>query len=66
MLVAGSNSRLLQQFLQGSAGLLTAGLQQRLSGDHEALIAGFDVCDDFPQGCPEQPFCPVPVDRVAY
>jgi hypothetical protein len=66
MLFAGSNSGLLQKRLQGSAGLLTAGLQQWFPGNQYALITGFNVCDHVLQGCPQQPFCPVSLDRVAY
>jgi hypothetical protein len=46
--------------------LLTAGLQQWFPGNQYALITGFNVCDHVLQGCPQQPFCPVSLDRVAY
>jgi len=65
MLVAGSDSSFLQQSFQRSTGLLTAGLQQRLPGNQKALIAGFDICDQIPQGGPEQPFGPVSLNRIA-
>jgi hypothetical protein len=66
MLVAGSNSGFLEQFLYCSTGLLTAGSKQRSSGNQDALVTGFDICDQVSQRCPEQPFGPVSVDRVAY
>jgi hypothetical protein len=64
--VAGPNSGLFKQGFQCQANFLEIRIQERLTGNQDALETWWHISDDFLQSSPQQPFGSISLDCVAY